>query len=88
MANRKGSTHSHPSPGEIGTVSATRLVAWRLGPGGAPEQLATGEFEALEVAISADITFTPGSLYQLWVTAKNGRGQSEPSPAVSWTAAA
>ncbi len=31
-------------------------------------------------------THLPSALYQLWLTGRNGRGQSDPSPAVSWTA--
>ena len=65
---------------------ATRLEAWRIGPGGAPELLAVGESGATSVVIPAMYTFTPGSLYQLFVKGRNGRGAGEASPSVSWTA--
>ncbi len=65
---------------------ATRLEAWRIGPGGAPELLAVGETGATSVVIPAMYIFTPGSLYQLYVKGRNGRGAGEASPSVSWTA--
>ena len=65
---------------------ATRLEAWRIGPGGAPELLAVGESGATSVVIPAMYIFTPGSLYQLFVKGRNGRGSGEASPSVSWTA--
>ena len=65
---------------------ATRLVAWRLAPGGAPEQLATGDFGALSVTILPAITFTPGLTYQLWLQGRNAKGQSEPGPVTTWIA--
>lgn len=65
---------------------ATRLEAWRIGPGGAPELLAVGETGATSVVIPAIYIFTPGSLYQLYVKGRNGRGSGEASASVSWTA--
>jgi hypothetical protein len=65
---------------------ATRLEAWRIGPGGAPELLAVGEAGATSVVIPAIYTFTSGSLYQLFVKGRNARGAGEASPSVSWTA--
>lgn len=67
-------------------AEATRLAAWRQGPGSAPEELLIGEPGALTLTIPAEITFDTGDLYQLWVTALNSRGQSTPSPVVTWTA--
>jgi hypothetical protein len=65
---------------------ATRLEAWREGPGGMPEQLAIGEPGALEVIIPAIITFDAGDLYQLWLQSRNSRGTSAPGPKQNWTA--
>ena len=65
---------------------ATRLEAWREGPGGMPEQLAIGESAALEVIIPAIITFDTGDMYQLWLQARNSRGSSAPGPKQNWTA--
>lgn len=65
---------------------ATRLVAWRLAPGGAPEQLATGDFGTLSVTIPNTITFTPGTEYQLWLQSKNAKGLSDPGPITEWVA--
>ena len=65
---------------------ATRLVAWRLAPGGAPEQLATGDFDALGVVIPGGITFPSGVSYQLWLQGRNARGQSDPGPVTLYTA--
>ncbi len=67
-------------------VGATRLDAWRLGPGGTPELLATGEFGSNEVMIPASVTWDSGDLYQLWLVAKNSKGTSLPGPSASWTA--
>ncbi len=79
-AQRRLSTSALPD-------EATRLEAWREGPGGMPEQLAVGEPGALEVIIPAIITFDTGDLYQLWLQARNSRGSSAPGPKQSWTAA-
>lgn len=68
-------------------AEATRLAAWRQGPGGAPEELAIGEAGALSVIIPAAITFDAGDLYRLWLTGLNSKGHSPPSPRVAWTAA-
>jgi hypothetical protein len=65
---------------------ATRLAAWRQGPGGMPELLAIGEREALAVVVPAEITFDSGDLYQLWLDARNSRGASEAGPKQNWTA--
>ena len=67
-------------------IGATRLEAWREGPGGMPERLAVGETGALEVLIPATITFNPGDTYQLWLTSRNGRGTSAPGPVTTSTA--
>jgi hypothetical protein len=67
-------------------AGATRLDAWRLGPGGTPELLATGEFGSNEVVIPAAVTWDSGDLYQLWLVARNARGTSLPGPSTSWTA--
>ena len=66
---------------------ATRLEAWREGPGGMPEQLAIGEPGVLSVMIPAMITFDAGDLYQLWLQARNSRGTSAPGPKENWEAA-
>ena len=65
---------------------ATRLEAWRLGPGGTPELLLTGPLGANSLTIPASITWTPGDLYQLWLTALNSRGPGDPGPVQNWTA--
>jgi hypothetical protein len=65
---------------------ATRLEAWRQGPGGMPELLQTGSKGATNVIIPATITFTPGKIYQLWLVALNSKGRSEPGPVQEWTA--
>jgi hypothetical protein len=65
---------------------ASRLAAWREGPGGMPEQLAVGDPGALEVMIPASVTFDAGDLYQLWLVALNSKGPSEPGPKQNWTA--
>lgn len=67
-------------------AGATRLEAWREGPGGMPERLAIGEPGAVDVLIPATVTFDGGSTYQLWLTARNSRGTSNPGPIVTWTA--
>jgi len=67
-------------------ANATRLEAWRQGPGGAPELLLVGEPGALALVIPAEFTFTPGDLYDLWLQGRNGRGSSAPGPKQSWTA--
>jgi hypothetical protein len=67
-------------------AGATRLAAWRQGPGGTPEQLAVGEPGALEVMVPAGVTFDVGDLYQLWLRALNSKGQSQPGPIQNWTA--
>ena len=67
--------------------SATRLEAWRLGPGGTPELLVTAGPGTIEVIIPANITFTPGGAYQLWLVALNSKGRSEKGPLQTWTAA-
>lgn len=77
-AQRRLSTTALPA-------DATRLEAWRQGPGGAPELLAVGEREALEVTVPAEFTFDPGDLYQLWLQARNSLGTSAPGPKQSWT---
>ena len=68
-------------------AGATRLEAWREGPGGAPELLAFGEPGALSVVIPAHITFDAGDLYQLWLQARNGQGTSPAGPKQAWVAA-
>lgn len=65
---------------------ATRLEAWRQGPGGAPELLAVGERDATEVTVPAEFVFDVGDLYQLWLQARNSLGTSTPGPKQSWTA--
>lgn len=65
-------------------LGATRLEAWREGPGGRPEQLAIGETGALFVVVPAIITFDAGDLYQLWLQARNSRGTSVPGQKQSW----
>ena len=67
-------------------AGATRLEAWRVGPGGMPERLAIGERFALSVVIPATITFDPGDLYQLWLQSVNSKGVSGPGPMQSWVA--
>ena len=65
---------------------ATRLEAWRVGPGSMPELLLTGSPGMTSVTIPATITFTPGGLYQLWLVAINGKGRSPAGPVQNWTA--
>jgi hypothetical protein len=65
---------------------ATRIEAWRLGPGAMPELLLTAGPGATSIVIPATITFTPGGLYQLWLVALNSRGKSGPGPVQNWTA--
>ena len=67
-------------------AGATRLEAWREGPGGMPEQLVIGEPGALSVVIPAAITFDVGDLYQLWLQGVNSKGTSAPGPKAGWTA--
>ena len=67
-------------------AGATRLDAWRLGPGGTPELLGTGEFEEPWVVVPAAVTWDAGDLYQLWLVGRNARGTGEPGTSVSWTA--
>lgn len=45
-----------------------------------------GEFGEAEVNIPASVAWDRGDLYQLWLTARNARGASDPGPPVSWTA--
>ena len=65
---------------------ATRLEAWRQGPGSAPELLEIGTPGALSVIIPALYVFDPGDLYQLWLQARNSKGSSGPGPVQNWTA--
>ena len=64
----------------------SRLEAWRISPGGMPEQLHTGNPGETFVQIPTTITWISGGTYQLWLLAINGRGESEPGPVQSWTA--
>jgi len=65
---------------------ATRLEAWRTGPGAMPELLLTAGPGATAIVIPATITFVPGSLYQLWLVAINSKGRSAAGPVLNWTA--
>ena len=65
---------------------ATRLEAWRVGPGAMPELLLTAAPGLTSIVIPATITFTPGGLYQLWLVALNGKGKSPAGPVQNWTA--
>ena len=65
---------------------ATRLEAWRVGPGSMPELLLTAGPGATAIVIPATITFTPGGLYQLWLVALNSKGKSPAGPVQNWTA--
>ena len=67
-------------------ADATRLEAWRVGPGGMPELLLIGLPNVTELIIPASITFTPGNLYQLWIQARYSRGSSPAGPVQNWTA--
>ena len=67
-------------------TGATRLEAWRIGPGGMPEMLAIGAANATSVLVPAAVTFDSGDLYQLWLQARNSRGTSTPGPVQNWTA--
>lgn len=78
-ATRRLSTTALPA-------GATRMEAWREGPGGMPELLAIGNAGELFVEIPATITFTTGDLYQLWLQARNSRGSSPAGPKQNWTA--
>ena len=66
---------------------ATRLEAWRVGPGSMPELLLTAGPGTTAIIIPATITFIPGELYQLWLVAINGKGRSAAGPVRNWTAA-
>ncbi len=68
-------------------AGATRLEAWREGPGGMPELLAVSGRYALSVVVPATITFDEGELYQLWIQSRNSRGSSAAGPKVNWVAA-
>ena len=65
---------------------ATRLEAWRVGPGAMPELLLTAGIGTTTIIIPATITFTPGGFYQLWLCGVNSRGRSIPGPNQNWTA--
>ncbi len=78
-ANRRLTTTALPA-------GATRLEAWREGPGGMPELLAIGNPGELFVEIPATVTFDSGDLYQLWLQARNSRGSSPAGPKQNWTA--
>ena len=65
---------------------ATRLQAWRIAPGGMPEMLHTGIGGETFVTIPNTITWTSGDMYQLWLLALNGSGESDPGPVQTWTA--
>jgi hypothetical protein len=65
---------------------ATRLEAWRVGPGAMPELLLTAGPGITAIGIPATITFTPGGLYQLWLVALNSKGKSPAGPVQNWTA--
>jgi hypothetical protein len=67
-------------------LGATRLEAWRVGPGAMPELLLTAGPGATEIIIPATLTFTPGGLYQLWLVAINSKGRGTPGPVQNWTA--
>ena len=64
----------------------SRLEAWRIAPGGMPEQLHTGNPKEPFVQIPTTITWVSGGLYQIWLVAINGKGESDPGPVQSWTA--
>ena len=66
---------------------ATRLEAWREGPGGMPERLAVSLPGETSVLIPASITFNTGDLYQLWLDGLNSKGPGPAGPKVNWTAA-
>jgi hypothetical protein len=68
-------------------LGATRLEAWRVGPGAMPELLLTAGPGATEIIIPATITFVTGGFYQLWLVAVNSKGRSTPGPTQNWTAA-
>ncbi len=78
-ANRRLTTTALPA-------GATRMEAWREGPGGMPELLAIGNPGELFVEIPATVTFDSGDLYQLWLQARNSRGSSPAGPKQNWTA--
>ncbi|MES2658640.1 MAG: hypothetical protein V4689_08475 [Verrucomicrobiota bacterium] len=67
-------------------AAATRLQAWRQGPGSMPELLLTGPSREISITLPANITFSPGGLYQLWLVALNSTGHSTPGPVQSWMA--
>lgn len=67
-------------------AGATRLEAWRVGPGGMPELLLTAAPGTTALIIPATITFLPGGLYQLWLCGVNSKGRSTPGPVQNWTA--
>ena len=67
-------------------AGATRLEAWRVGPGSMPELLVTGTPGTTALVIPATITFVPGGLYQLWLTGLNSKGRSPAGPLQNWTA--
>ncbi len=74
------------SPLDTTWEGATRLEAWRVGPGSMPELLLTAGPDTTAIIIPATITFIPGELYQLWRVAINGKGRSAAGPVRNWTA--
>ncbi len=78
-ATRTLSTTTMPARG-------SRLEAWRIAPGGMPEQLHTGGFGETSVLIPATITWVSGGLYQIWLVALNASGPSAAGPIQNWTA--
>lgn len=65
----------------------SRLEAWRIAPGGMPEQLHTGDAGQKTVVLPDNITWVSGGTYQIWLVAVNGKGASEPGPVLEWVAA-
>lgn len=65
---------------------ASRIEAWRQGPGSAPERLAVGAPGDLSVEIPAIYIFDHLKTYDLWLQARNGEGTSLPGPKTTWTA--
>jgi hypothetical protein len=57
-------------------ADATHLLAYRQGEGAAPELLAIGEADELTAGIPSIYTSDSGASYDLWLVAKNSKGES------------
>ena len=63
---------------------ASLLVAWREAAGGEPEPC--GISDGLTVSVSETSPLVPGTVYKVWVTGRNSRGDGPPSNEITFTA--